>query len=400
MTALWLLATRTLRRNAMRTALVVLGLSITGALLLDMTMLSGGLQASLGQVLGDMGFAVRVVPKGTTPFSGNAEIADADRLAAAIAGRPGVADAVPIAATNLYVWHGSAPVAAFAFGVQHGGTGAYVIVEGQDLPPRPSGDPPVIVSRTAAQLDGLRVGDTLTAATSAGALLGGTAAPGRFRIVGIADFYLDLATQRSVVMRTTDLRGLQGRAPGAAAEIVVRMTDPDRVAALVSWIDAQMPDVDALGTALYLARVGARLTYFNQFALILSTLSLAISLLLITAIVTLSLGERLGEIAMLRALGFARPRIGTLVLLEGVLLSAASLPGACVLGLAISGYLDVILRGTPGVPEKLHFFTFTAAAVGRMVALVLVTGALGGVYPAAVASRLSVSSTLHAEVSS
>ncbi|HYM70302.1 MAG TPA: FtsX-like permease family protein [bacterium] len=398
MTTLLWLAGRTFGRHPIRTALVVVGLSVTGALLLDMMMLAGGLQASLGQVLSQMGFAVRVVPKGTTPFSGIAEIPDGDRLAAAIGEQPGVAAALPIAATNLYVWRQAAPFASFAFGVPRGETGAYVIVDGHDLSRQGSGDPPVVVSRTLARFDGVRVGDTLTAATAAGAVLEGTGTPERFQVVGIADFYLDLASQRSMVMRTADLRRLQGRPQGAAAEILVRMADPDQVAALLSWLGTRHPEVDALSTERYLSRIGARLTYFNQFALILSTLSLAISFLLITAMVTLSLGERLGEIAMLRALGFTRGRIGILILMEGLLLSAGSVLGAFVLGLTLSGYLDTILRATPGIPEKLHFFTLTASALGRTIALLLVTGAAGGLYPAAIASRLPVALTLHAEV--
>ncbi|HVI85429.1 MAG TPA: hypothetical protein VNA86_08935, partial [bacterium] len=84
------LAWRGLARAPARTALVFVGLSVTGALLLDMTMLAGGLEASLGAVLSRLGFAVRVVPRGTLPFSGDSEISDGDRLAAAIASRPDV----------------------------------------------------------------------------------------------------------------------------------------------------------------------------------------------------------------------------------------------------------------------------------------------------------------------
>src|SRR6516162_8299242 len=90
------LAWRGLARAPARTALVFVGLSVTGALLLDMTMLAGGLEASLGAVLSRLGFAVRVVPRGTMPFSGDAEITDGDRLAAAIATRPDVTAAVPV----------------------------------------------------------------------------------------------------------------------------------------------------------------------------------------------------------------------------------------------------------------------------------------------------------------
>lgn len=401
------LSVRTVVRYPVRTLLVILGLSITGALLLDMTMLSHGLEDSLGAVLSRLGFAVRVVPRGALPFSSGAEIAGADRLAVAIAGRPGVAAAVPISATNLYVRRGGHRFPSFAVGVPGGGSGAYAVLQGRDLPPAGRADPqartdaslpPVVINRNMARQEGVRIGDTLVLSAAPGPVLAPVAVPRTFRVVGIADFYFDLATQRSLALVTEALRRLQGRRSGAASVILVRMTDPSRADALTRWIASQDPRVDALSIQAFLARAGAHLTYFTHFSLILGTISVAVSFLLITAIVTLSLGERLGEIAMLRALGFTRLRIGGLVLLEGVLLSAASLPGAFLLGLGISRYLDAILRGAPGVPENIHFFTLTGAAAMWTILLLLGTGTAGGAYPALVAARLGVAATLHSEV--
>lgn len=401
------LSVRTVVRSPVRTLLVIVGLSITGALLLDMTMLSHGLEDSLGAVLSRLGFAVRVVPRGALPFSGDAEIAGADRLAAAIAARPGVAAAVPIAATNLYVRKGGRRFPTFAVGVPGGGSGAYAVLQGRDLPPAGRADPqartdaslpPAVINRNMTRQEGVRIGDTIVLSAAPGPVLAPVAVPRTFRVVGVADFYFDLATQRSLAVVTEDLRRLQGRRSDAASVILVRMTDPSRADALTRWIASQDPRVDALSIQAFLARAGARLTYFTHFSLILGTISVAVSFLLITAIVTLSLGERLGEIAMLRALGFTRLRIGGLVLLEGVLLSTASLPGAFLLGLGISRYLDAILRGAPGVPENIHFFTLTGAAAMWTILLLLGTGTAGGVYPALVAARLGVAATLHSEV--
>lgn len=393
------LATRSLTRHPVRTALVIVGLSVTGALLLDMTMLSRGLEASLGSVMSRLGFAVRVVPRGTLPFSSSAEIPDGDRLAAAIAARPGVAAAVPVVATTLYVQHGTDRFPSFALGVPAGGSGAYAVLDGRDLPPAgSSAAPPVVINRNMARLDGVRIGDTVVLSAVAEPFVVRYAAPRTFWVVGIADFYFDLATQRSAALATPDLLGLQGRPAGAASLLLVRMSDPAGAEALARWIAARDPHVDALSIQGFLGRAASELTYFTQFSLVLGTISVAVSFLLITAIVTLSLGERLGEIAMLRAIGFAQARIAGLVLLEGLLLSAASLPGAFALGLLISQNLDAILRSAPSVPENLHFFTLTAAASLRTIGLLLATGALGGLYPAAVAARLGVAATLHGEV--
>jgi putative ABC transport system permease protein len=405
MSSLAFLAVRTVLRHPARTALVILGVAVAGALLLDMTMLSGGLEASLGIVLSRLGFAVRVVPRGTLPFASDAEIPQGDRLAAAIARRPGVVATVPVVGTNVYVLH-AARFPSFALGVPAGGSGMYALLEGHDLPPaesrpgeRPAPPlPPVVINSTMARLDGVRLGDTVTLSATPGSYLVPFAAPQAFRVVGIADFFFDLATQRSLALATSDLRHLQGKAGGGASLILVRMADPSRADALAEWIMSRDPAVDAFSIRGFLRRAGEQLTYFRQFSLILGTISVAVSFLLIAAIITISLGERLGEIAMLRALGFRRTRIAALILAEGVLLSALSVPGAVGLGLVISHPLDAILRAAPSVPEGLHFFTLTGSGLLRTIGLLLGTGLLGALYPAVLAAGQGIASTLHAEV--
>lgn len=392
------LALRTLVRAPARTALVVLGLSVTGALLLDMTMLAGGLEASLGTVLNRLGFAVRVVPRGTLPFSGTAEIADGDRLASAIAARPGVGDAIPVVGGNVYLRTGERQFPSFALGIPPGRRGVYTVLEGTDLSTSSAETVPVVINRNMARLDRIRLGDRLIASGAPGSGLQGLTAVQTCRVVGIGDFYFDLPTQRSLAIAAPVLRRLLGRPSGSASLILVRMTEPSQADTLAQWIQRRDPRVDAFSIQEFLARTSARLTYFNQFSLILGTISVAVSFLLVAAIVTLSVGERLGEIAMLRALGFTRAKIVALILAEGVALAGAALPGAILLGIAIASHLDRILLSAPGVPENLHFFTLTPAAVATTAALLLTSGALGGLYPAVLSARLEIAATLHGEI--
>lgn len=397
------LAGRSLLRAPARTLLVLAGLSVTGALLLDMSMLSGGLQASLGAVMSRLGFAVRVVPRGTLPFSGDVEIPHGVDLARAIARQPGVVAAVPVVGTNLYVRARGREFPSFALGVPGGGSGAYAVLTGRDLPrdarSNDAGGPvPVVVNQIMERLDGVHLGDLLVLTSSPGPGFGARGGSEVARVVGIGDFFFDLASQRSLALPRAVLRQIQGRPGDAASLILVRMSDPSQADRLVRWIDRQDPSADALSIRGFLVRAGSRLTYFTQFSLILGTISLAVSFLLVTAMITLSLADRLGEIAVLRAVGFTRARIGLLVMLEGVALSLASLPAAVGLGLVISQYLDALLRSAPAVPENLHFFTLTGTAVVRTVFLILVTGTAAGVYPGLVAARLGIASTLHGEV--
>jgi ABC-type antimicrobial peptide transport system permease subunit len=115
-------------------------------------------------------------------------------------------------------------------------------------------------------------------------------------------------------------------------------------------------------------------------------------------VLTLQIGERLGELAVLRALGLQRTRLVLLVLLEGFALAAASCPLALGIGLGLSEPLDAILRALPGVPQDLRFFVPSPQAALRTVVLLLGAGTLGAAYPAWVAGSLHLASTLHREV--
>ncbi|HET9000683.1 MAG TPA: FtsX-like permease family protein, partial [bacterium] len=360
--------------------------------------LAGGLEASLGTVLNRLGFAVRVVPRGTLPFSGTAEIADGDRLASAIATRPSVGDAIPVVGGNIYLRTGERQFPSFALGIPSGRRGVYTVLEGTDLSTSSAETVPVVINRNMARLDRIRLGDRLIASGAPGSGLQALTAVQTCRVVGIGDFYFDLPTQRSLAIAAPVLRRLLGRPSGSASLILVRMTEPAQADTLAQWIQRRDPRVDAFSIQEFLARTSARLTYFNQFSLILGTISVAVSFLLVAAIVTLSVGERLGEIAMLRALGFTRAKIVALILAEGVALAGAALPGAILLGIAIASHLDRILLSAPGVPENLHFFTLTPAAVATTAALLLTSGALGGLYPAVLSARLEIAATLHGEI--
>ena len=101
-------------------------------------------------------------------------------------------------------------------------------------------------------------------------------------------------------------------------------------------------------------------TYFQQISAVLTTVTLGFALLLITVLLTVSVNQRLGEIAALRALGFSRARVVADVLCESVLivgLGVLSLP----LGVALANGLDRILTGMPGIPSGMHFFVSSRA---------------------------------------
>jgi len=389
---IWLLARRNLRRSLTRTVLMIAGVTIAGALLFDMSMLAGGLEASLSKVLGQLGYEIRIVPRGTLPFGTEVLLPHATQTAKTIAMRPGVAWAVPVLGTNVYVTASGHRVAAFAVGMSAELAGIVRLREGQTQFRGMIINPAIASALRVAPGDVIDLAPRISPQTNTA--VGGS----RRRIEAIGDFVFDLSSQGTVALPLEDLQCLLGQQTGEASFLVVKLTsgaDPDVV---TRQLTAAFPELDVLSIPELLRRARSQLTYFTQFALVLSAVSLLVTLLLIGAVLTLAVGERLGELAILRAVGLSRLRLVLLLLVEGAVLAVICVPLALLIGGVVAHPLDAILRAAPGVPQDLHFFVSTPTAVIRTSLLLLLTATLGAGYPAWIAGRLNVAETLHAEV--
>jgi putative ABC transport system permease protein len=230
------------------------------------------------------------------------------------------------------------------------------------------------------------------------AAAGGAARPARLQVAGIAAFRFDLTTQRSAALLPAELARLAGRADDPAAFVLGRLAPgADANDVLARW-RALHPETDVYEVSQLLGEIKGQLSYFQQFALILGTVSLLVTFLLVLTLLTLSVNERQGEIAILRALGLKAPRVVLLVLVEGFVLALLALPFGLALGALAARGLDAILTSSPGIPEGLSFFVPTASALARTILLVVLTSTLAGLYPAWLASRTNVALTLHREV--
>src|SRR4029077_19300258 len=116
------------------------------------------------------------------------------------------------------------------------------------------------------------------------------------------------------------------------------------------------PDVYAATNEQIVARLAvSRFTYFRQISTVLSTITMLFGFLLITVLLTVSVNQRIAEIAAIRALGFSRARVAADVLWQSVLLVGVGGLLAVPLGFALSLWLDEILKAMPGIPLTMHF---------------------------------------------
>ena len=111
----------------------------------------------------------------------------------------------------------------------------------------------------------------------------------------------------------------------------------------------------------------------------------------------MSVSERLGLIAALRAIGLSRQRIVGELAAESVVLCSIGGAVGVALSVVVAGYLESILSDFPGLPVAVRFFVVSADSLVTAFALLLVSGTVAGLIPALNATRLEVASVLHKE---
>jgi putative ABC transport system permease protein len=393
-------AARSLVRQPGRAALGILGIAAVGALLFDMLLLSRGLVVSFRDLLDSAGFDVRVMATPMEPVGGP-RLSHASTIATELAALPEVAEAVPIRMVEAEAMSADKSRRPFALvGVDAADRRPWRLSSGHDLISSAPGIPPsLLVNRPLATALGVSPGDEIAVGVTCAA--GRTALPPvPFRLVGVADFPFDDDSQWSgAALRTTVTAACGGDAGDEADMVLIASREGKGADAAVAAIERRRPDLHPATNEQIVARLAvSRFTYFRQISTVLSTITLLFGFLLITVLLTVSVNQRLAEIAAVRALGFSRARVAADVLWQSALLVGAGGALALPLGVALSIWLDAILKTMPGIPVALHFFVFEPRALILHGALLAVTAVLAAVYPIVLVTTLPIAATLRNEV--
>ncbi|MDQ6827338.1 MAG: FtsX-like permease family protein [Gemmatimonadota bacterium] len=388
------LALASLRRNRSRTILAIAGVAIAAALLLDMVMLSGGMRASFGDLLTAQGFQMRLPPRGTLPFDTEATIDGATEIIATLRQRAEIAAVSPVLGAAVRTTREERPVTAFALGIDPTVQGDYRLQSGRDAADSSS----IVANDDFLRAAGLQLGDTITLAAGYNPQMRTFTGTRALTVTGRARFLYLGSGQAAVAMPLRTLQAMSGHVKDDAVSVfMVRTHAGSDVEEIARWIQRTVPKVDAVSTAQALARVDERLSYFRQLSFILGAVSLVVGFLLTTTLVTVSVNDRVGEIAVMRAIGISRAHVVHQVLLEG---TAISLGGAVLglgLGLITARWLNTILSSFPGLPAAIDFFLFQPRAAWTALGLLVLSGIAAGVYPAWRAASLPVARTLREE---
>ena len=401
----WSLAWRTVTHNPARACLAIGGVAVIGALLFNMLLLSRGLLVSFRDLLDTAGYDVRVLANEGSPIH-RAPLADAPSLAEEIARLPSVRRVALIRSDSAFATPpgreaDGATVTLIGSTEQQLG-GAWDLVKGSPLPAVAApGDPaPLVISTKLAERQRLEPGSLLRIRVTLGG--GASALPSLdCRVVGIGSFTFESADDYTVATTMAAFAAAHGTPEGRdEADLVLVASAPDEgPEAAAKAIAALRPDVRVYSNAQVVEQFNSRaFSYFRQISVVLSTITLAFAFLLVATLLTMSVNQRLGEVAALRALGFPRRRIAANLLCESALLVGVGGLAALPLGGILAVILDRILRRMPGVPERLHFFVFEMDTVVLHAALLAATGFLAALYPIWLAARLPIAATLRREI--
>jgi putative ABC transport system permease protein len=393
-------AWRSLVRQPARAVLGIVGVAAAAALLFDMLLLSRGLVLSMQELLDRGGFGIRIMATPALPGTGP-RIGRIDETTAAIAALPGVDEAVALrlAEAEIAADDGAEPFFVSFLGAGSSRRRPWTIVEGRDVAGGTSGGE-VLVNRQLADLLKRGPGEAVNVRPSCGAAGASTLPAIVLSVVGIAEFPFDDPLQLTAATPLGHaLRACGDDGQDDADMILVAGADGTEAGSVRAALQRLRPDLHAVTNSEVVARLQqAEFSYFRQISAVLVTVTLCFAGLLITVLLTVSVNQRVGEIAALRALGFSQRRVVADVLCESALI--VGLGGALALpfGLALAWWLDRILKVMPGVPSELHFFVLEPRAVAVHVALLAATAVLAALYPMRMVARLPIAATLRKEV--
>lgn len=203
-----------------------------------------------------------------------------------------------------------------------------------------------------------------------------------FTIIGIYEtgsFLLDPV----IVMDINTARKLLNVSSDKVSSLYVEAENPDKIDEIAKRIEETIadPPVDARSMSEFAANFGNIMGQLDLFLLFMVSLALIVGVVGIINTMLMSTTERFVEFGVLRTNGWSRGNVLSLVTLESAYLGLMSGVVGCVLAFVLTRIANQFLGGGMSLQ-------FSPRLIGIGIALSVVMGTLGGLYPAWKASRL------------
>jgi ABC-type antimicrobial peptide transport system permease subunit len=241
----------------------------------------------------------------------------------------------------------------------------YKIIEGRGL----SGSREMLLGRPAADVLKVRVGDTVRLGEMG------------FRLVGL--FESGISWEESgAVISLRDGQTILGK-PRQVSLYGIKVKDPSQVETVRAQIKASIPEVNAaLSSETNEVMPEMQNTYAMVWAI--SGLAIIVGGIGMMNTMIMSVFERTREIGTLRALGWRRRRVLAMVLKESLALSLIGV----VIGVVLAWLMGLAMQQIPMWGSWLAVI-ISPGLLAQTLAIAILLGAVGGLYPAWRAANLS-----------
>jgi putative ABC transport system permease protein len=364
------LAIRNLQRRAPRTAVVSFSVGLAVASALSLVALAGSISRGVAEGADERGADLMVLSRNASDiFSGFVAEEVQNRLASlhgvqAVAGE--LVMYAPVDHDQQKVLTGWA-ADSFLWRLMPIASGHL---------PGPREDQGVVLGAGAAEALHKDIGDALDILDT------------RFRIVGIAN-YRSALNRSMIYMLLTDLQDIAFRQSQVTMfEIKLQ---PTLAPAAIEAIKAEIGRMDSL-----FATPTDQLLQHDRNLLVMKAISRSVSLIALTMgglsvlnSLLMAVQERTREIGILSAIGWARSRIMSSIVFEGVLIGIAG----CIIGIPLSYAISLLFRHLPAIGDILSFHPDLAMTPPTLLVSIALC-AVGSLYPAWRAASMSPAEAL------
>ena len=235
---------------------------------------------------------------------------------------------------------------------------------------------------------------------SSASLEGWFANASMFRVVGISGPFWLIPSALLGFVYLSELQALVGGASAStdyASLLLIHLADPTQAATDQAKIQAAFPTLSVFTLANILGAIQQVVNLYRTFGTLVGAIGIVVAALFTTTVLQMSVDDRSRELALLRAIGYSRASVGTMVVEESVVLSAIGLAVGLPLAYAGATALNsLLLRRIGGLPTAFSFVGFDAGVILFGILLILAIGLVAAVAPAARAMRLPVAEELRA----
>jgi putative ABC transport system permease protein len=262
----------------------------------------------------------------------------------------------------------------------------------------------IVLDQGLAGVLGVTVGDLVwvnpAQATSAAALPDWYANATAFRVVGISGPFWLIPSALLSFLYLSELQVVVGGGTPStdyASLLLIHLYDPTTASSDQTRIETVFPTLTVITLAEVLGAIQQVVNIYRTFGILIGAIGIIVAALFAMTVLQMSVDDRSREIALLRAVGYTRTGVGSLVAQEGIVLSLIAL--AVGFPIAYAGAYELnrfLLRLIGGLPVGFSFVSFNGTVLLGGISLVLAIGLVAAILPAARAMTLPVAEELRA----